>query len=73
VSAIDSTGLRALQEVVQRFRAGGAAVLLVGVHAQPMVAIARAGLIDLLGDRNLVDTIDQALERAAELTTASTA
>jgi SulP family sulfate permease len=68
VSAIDSTGLRALQEVVKRFRAGGTDILLVGVHAQPMVAIARAGIVDLLGEDNLVGTIDEALERANRLT-----
>ncbi len=68
VSAIDSTGLRALQEVVKRFRAGGTDVVLVGVHAQPMVAVARAGIVDLLGEDNLVGTIDEALERASRLT-----
>jgi len=68
VSAIDSTGLRALQEVVNRFRAGGTDVVLVGVHAQPMIAIARAGIVDLLGEDSLVGTIDEALERANRLT-----
>jgi SulP family sulfate permease len=68
VSAIDSTGLRALDEVIKRFRAGGTGVVLVGVHAQPMVAIARAGLVDLLGEENLVGTIDEALARAAQMT-----
>ena len=68
VSAIDSTGLRALQEVVNRFRAGGTEVVLVGVHAQPMIAISRAGIVDLLGEDNLVGTIDAALERANRLT-----
>ena len=73
VSAIDSTGLRALQEVVKRFRAGGTEVVLAGVHAQPMVAIARAGIVDLLGEDNLVGTIDEALERANRLTGARAA
>ena len=64
VSAIDSTGLRALQEVIRRFRAGGSEVLLVGIHAQPMVAMVRAGIVESLGEHNLVDTIDEALTRA---------
>jgi SulP family sulfate permease len=67
VSAIDSTGLRALLEVVNRFRGGGTEVVLVGVHAQPMAAIARAGIVDLLGEANLVGTIDEAMERARRL------
>jgi SulP family sulfate permease len=65
VSAMDSTGLRALQEVIRRFRSGGTEVLLVGVHAQPMVAIARAGIVDQLGPESLVGTIDEALALAA--------
>jgi SulP family sulfate permease len=68
VSAIDSTGLRALQEVVKRFRDGGTEVVLAGVHAQPMVAIARAGIVDLLGEANLVGTIDEAIVQANRLT-----
>jgi SulP family sulfate permease len=67
VSAIDSTGIRALEDVVKRFRKGGTAVVLVGVHAQPMVAITRAGLVDLVGEDNLVGTIDEALSRAGQL------
>ncbi len=67
VNAIDSTGLRALTEVVRRFRAARTEVILVGVHAQPMVAIARGGLADLLGEDNLAGTIDQALQQAARL------
>jgi SulP family sulfate permease len=67
VSAIDSTGLHALKDMVGRFRAGGTAVLVVGLHAQPMVALERAGLLGLLGEDNLVGTIDEALERARAL------
>ena len=66
VSAIDSTGLRALQEVIRRFRSGGTEVLLVGVNAQPMAAIVRAGIVDQLGPKSLVGTIDEALALAAK-------
>jgi SulP family sulfate permease len=48
-------------------------VVLVGVHAQPMVAISRAGLVDLVGEDNLVGTIDDALTRAAQLAPGATA
>jgi len=63
VNAIDSTGLHALKDMIRRFRSGGTEVILVGVHAQPMVALDRAGLVDVLGHDNLVDTIDEALDR----------
>ena len=64
VPAIDSTGLRALRDVITRFRGSGTEVVLVDVHAQPMTALARAGLLDFIGEANLVGTIDQALDRA---------
>jgi SulP family sulfate permease len=67
VSAIDSTGLHALKDMLGRFRSGGTAVLVVGLHAQPMVALERAGLLDSLGPENLVGTIDEALDRARSL------
>jgi len=64
VNAIDSTGLHALKAIIQRFRADGTAVIVVGLHAQPMVALQRAGMVELLGEDNLVGTIDEALDRA---------
>jgi SulP family sulfate permease len=72
-SAIDSTGIRALEDIVTRFKKSGTAVVLVGVHAQPMVAISRAGLVDLVGEDNLVGTIDDALTRAAQPAPGATA
>lgn len=67
VPAIDATGLHALRDVLRRFKAARTAVILVGVHAQPMVALERAGLVDLVGKDNLVGTIDEALARADAL------
>jgi SulP family sulfate permease len=64
VPAIDSTGLRALTDVVRRSRADGKLVLLSDVHAQPMVAIGRSGLLDELGDEQLFGNLDDALNRA---------
>ncbi|MGE5231966.1 MAG: SulP family inorganic anion transporter [Deltaproteobacteria bacterium] len=71
VSAIDSTGLHALEDMLRRFRGAGTAVLVVGLHAQPMVALERAGLLDALGRDNLVGTIDEALDRARALAPAA--
>jgi SulP family sulfate permease len=71
VPAIDGTGIHALRDVLQRFRSGGTQVILAGVHAQPMVALERAGLIDFVGVDNVVGTIDQALARARILVPAA--
>jgi len=64
VPAIDSTGLNALRDIIRRFRAGGTRVILVGVHAQPMAALARSPVLAELGDENLVGELDEALALA---------
>jgi sulfate permease, SulP family len=64
VPAIDSTGLHALRELVQRSRKEGTLVILSDVHAQPVVALERGGLYDELGEENIHGNIDDALNRA---------
>jgi SulP family sulfate permease len=68
VPAIDSTGIRALADVVRRTRKEGTLVLLSDVHAQPLVALGRSDLLDEIGDDNIFGNLDDALNRArAEL------
>ncbi|MEW5931663.1 MAG: SulP family inorganic anion transporter [Gemmatimonadota bacterium] len=64
VPAMDSTGLRALTSVVRRAKKDGTRVILAGVHAQPMAALARSELLDELGEDNLRGTVDEALAEA---------
>jgi SulP family sulfate permease len=64
VNAIDSTGIRALRQVLKRARHDGTRVVLAGVHAQPMVALGRTELLDEVGDENLAGDLDGALEIA---------
>lgn len=64
VNAIDSTAIRMLRSMVRGAQGDGARVMLVGVHAQPMVALARADLLDEVGDENLFGTLDEALAAA---------
>jgi len=61
VPAIDSTGLHALRELIRRARGEGTRVIVVGVHAQPMVAFGRTGLLDEIGDENLFGDHAEAL------------
>jgi SulP family sulfate permease len=65
VSALDSTGLRALQSVVRRSRGDGTLVLLSEVHAQPLLALERSELFDEVSDTVFMD-IDDAIERATD-------
>jgi SulP family sulfate permease len=64
VPAIDSTGLHALREVIERRRRDGTLVILSDVHAQPVVALERSGLYDALGEDNVHGNLDDALNRA---------
>jgi sulfate permease, SulP family len=64
VPAIDSTGLTALRDVVNRFRKSGTRVILAGLHAQPMVALERSALAEEVRKEDLVGTIDEAIELA---------
>lgn len=64
VPAIDSTGLNALRDLVRRSRREGTQVLLSDVHAQPVVALERSGLLAELGEENVTGNIDDALNRA---------
>ncbi len=64
VPAIDSTAMRALRDLHRDFTAHGTLVLLSDVHAQPLVALGRAYLLDAIGDDNIFGNIDDALNRA---------
>ena len=64
VPAVDSTGLRALTEVVLRSKKEGTLVLLADVHAQPIAAMARSGLLDEIGEERLFGNLDDALNVA---------
>lgn len=66
VPAIDSTGIHALRQVIVRTRQEGTHVVLSGVHAQPMIALGRSGLLDEVGEENVCANIDDALNRARE-------
>jgi SulP family sulfate permease len=64
VPAIDSTGLHALRDVIERRRREGTLVVLSDVHAQPVVALERSGLYAAVGEDNVHGNLDDALNRA---------
>ena len=67
VLALDSTGMHALKEVVQRTRKDGTVVLLSDVHMQPLVALTGTPLLDEIGFDNVFGNVDDALNRARNL------
>jgi len=64
VPAIDATGIHALEEFFIKCHRQGTRLLLAGVHAQPMMAMARYGLTDRIGEENLFGNIDEAMDEA---------
>ncbi|MBN2695614.1 sulfate permease [bacterium] len=67
VLTIDATGIRALEDVISNCKKEGCEVILSGVHAQPYIAIEKAGTLKLIAEENLCMNIDLALERANEI------
>jgi len=67
VSAMDSSGLHALSDVIQRARKDGTAVILSGIHMQPLVALTGSAALEMIGSENVVANLDLALGRARTL------
>jgi sulfate permease, SulP family len=66
VFMLDSTGLRALRDVVHRSRGERTLVLLSELHAQPLATMERSPLVEDLGEGQIYMTLDDALDRARE-------
>ncbi len=64
VPAMDATGLNAFRDLIRRSRNEGTSVLVAEIHAQPMTALARSGVLDELGSQNVFGTLQEALARA---------
>lgn len=67
VSSIDAAGIQMIEDLLTRCNREGTQLLLSGVHAQPVVALTRAGVLKQLGEENALGNIDAALNRAREL------
>jgi sulfate permease, SulP family len=67
VPAVDATGMHALDEFHDKCRRQGMQLLLSGVHAQPIFAMEKFGLIEKIGQQNMLGNIDDALKRAREI------
>jgi len=66
VLALDATGLQALEDVWAESRREGTALILAGVHPQPLSVLQRSGLYDALGEDNVVANLTVALTRASQ-------
>jgi SulP family sulfate permease len=64
VSLLDSTGLRALRDVVRRSTSERTLVLIAEIHAQPLAALERSPVYEELGEGQIYMTLEDALDRA---------
>lgn len=67
VTAMDATGMNALESVVERIRAHGGVVIISGIHQQPLQMLRKAGFLEIVGRENLCATFDQSLKRAEQI------
>jgi len=64
VPAIDATGISLLRELLHRSKHNGTVLLLAGLHAQPHMALDRAGVLAEIGADHLCPTLDDAIVKA---------
>jgi SulP family sulfate permease len=73
MTAIDGTGLHALEELADRLHASGRDLILCGAREQPAAVMRRAEFHAHVGEENICPSIEAALARAEILHTAGTA
>ncbi len=67
VPAIDATGLHALEEFYHKCHRQGTALILSGIHTQPLEVLTKAGLDRVIGSANIATDLDAALARAQQI------
>ena len=67
MTAIDATGLRALEELTDRIRVSGRVAIFCGAREQPRAAMEQAGLPEHVGRANFCPHVDAALDRARQI------
>ncbi len=73
MTALDATGLHALEEFSERLRSTGRTLLLCGARHQPARLIGRSAFLQHVGAENVLPHVQAALERARALTAARAA
>ena len=71
MTAIDATGVRALQDFAEGLRRSGRTLVVCGALPQPSRLMAQAGLYRHLGEDNIQPDVEAALRRVAELSASS--
>jgi SulP family sulfate permease len=67
MTAVDGTGLGAIEELAEELRKKGRALVICGAPSQPAGAMRKAEFHERLGEANICRTVQDALDRAAEI------
>jgi len=67
MTALDATGLHALEVFAKRLRKSGRTMLLCGARDQPAQLLERADLVEQIGRENILPNVEAALERARQV------
>jgi sulfate permease, SulP family len=67
MTAIDATGLQALEQFADRVHASGRGLILCGAPEQPAYLMRRADFEEHVGRENICRNIGEALERSEQL------
>ncbi len=67
MTALDATGLRAMEDITIRLRESGRSAIFCGARDQPRAVMEQAGFIETAGKDNVCPNVDAALMRAQVL------
>jgi SulP family sulfate permease len=67
MTAIDGTGLAAIEQLANRLHDSGRALIIEGMREQPARLMRKAEFAEHIGQRNVVPSFDAALDRAREI------
>jgi SulP family sulfate permease len=67
MTAIDATGLFALEEIARQLHATGRTLILCGAREQPSKAMQQAEFEEVVGRENICANVQEALRRAEEV------
>jgi SulP family sulfate permease len=67
MTAIDATGIQAMEKLAQRLRSSGRQMLICGMRDQPATLMEKAQFHAHIGDENIVKSLEAALARAKVL------
>jgi SulP family sulfate permease len=67
MTALDATGVHALEQFSERLHKGGRSLLLCGAREQPLRLLSRSDFLKELGPENLLPHVGAALARAAAI------